>query len=438
MKIKRPIGALALASALAVSLLAGVAPARAATTPGSTYFPLTPTRVLDTRSAIGAPDQIGPGGSIDLTVVGVAGVPVSGVTAVVLNVAVTDASAADSFLTVYPAGTTRPVASNLNYKAGTTSANLVKVAVPTTGEKAGKVTFYNNLGTVSVVADISGWYSANGGPVGATYHGQIPDRVLDTRNGVGAVDSEVFPGQTIDVQVTGRAGVPDTGVSAVVLNVTAVHEGGPETFLTVFPSGTNRPVASNLNVLNRRTVPNLVIARLGTNGRVSIYNNLGLVNIVADVQGWYTSTGTTTGATYFPLAPARALDTRNGVGTGGTVGRIGPGQTLDLKVTGLHGVPASGVAAVVLNVTAVDPIGPDSFITVYPSPMGSLPPGSIASPILQNGRPLASNLNFVEGQTIPNLVIARVASNGTVSIYNNLGSVNVAADVQGWFLTNGA
>jgi hypothetical protein len=431
----RILAALVAAVAMAVSFLVGLVPAQAATVPGATYVPLTPTRLLDTRTGLGA---LGPGASIDLTVVGVAAVPATGVNAVVLNVTATDVTAADTFLTVYPAGTTRPVASNLNAKAGTTSTNLVKVSVPTTGEKAGKVTIYNNLGSTSVVADISGWYSVNGGPAGATYHGQIPDRVLDTRNGVGAVDSEVFPGQTIDVQITGRAGVPGSGVSAVVLNVTAVHEGGPETFLTVFPSGNSRPVASNLNVLNRKTVPNLVIARLGTNGKVSIYNNLGLVNIVADVQGWYTSTGTTTGATYFPLPPVRALDTRNGIGTGGAIGRIGPGQTLDLKVTGVHGVPASGVAAVVLNVTAVDPIGPDSFLTVYPSPLNSLSPGSIASPILLNGRPLASNLNFVQGQTIANLVIARVATDGTVSIYNNLGTVNVAADIQGWFLTAGA
>lgn len=435
MKRTPTFGALALAAALAVSFLGGTTPAQAATTPGSTYVPLSPTRLLDTRTAPAGP--VGPGASIDLTVAGVAGVPVTGVTAVVLNVTATDATAPDSFLTVYPAGTDRPVATNLNFKAGTTSTNLVKVAVPTTGDKAGKVTIYNNLGSVAVVADLNGWYAANGTTVGGTYNPRIPDRVLDTRNGVGAVDSEVFPGQTIDVQITGRAGVPASGVSAVVLNVTAIHESGPESFLTVFPAGTFRPLASNLNVLNRRTVPNLVIARLGTNGKVSIYNNLGLVNIVADVQGWYTSTGVTTGATYFPVAPARDLDTRNGIGTGGTIGRMGPGQTLELQVTGINGVPASGVAAVVLNVTAVDHTGPDSFLTVFPTP-APLPPGSIASPVLLNGRPLASNLNFVAGQTTPNLVIAQVGANGKVSIYNNAGSVDVAADVQGWFLANGA
>ena len=425
MKTTRRLAALAAAFALVFSLLAGITPARAATTPGATYFPLTPSRLLDTRNGTGAPaNPLGPGGSIDLTVVGLAGVPATGVAAVVLNVTATDATAPDSFLTVYPGGAVRPVASNLNVKAGTTTTNLVKVAVPATGEKAGKVTIYNNLGSVSVVADVNGWYSVNGGAVGGTYGALPPSRVLDTRTGVGGTNGVVFGGQTIDLKLTDVAGVPASGVSAVVLNVTAIHAGGPESFLTVFPSGTNRPLASNLNFLDRAVVPNLVVARLGTNGAVSIYNNMGLAHIVADVEGFYFATGApSTGATYFPLTPARDLDTRNGVGTGGTIGKMGPGQTLELTVTGVNAVPATGVAAIVLNVTAVDHSGEDSFLTVYPA---------------GTARPLASNLNFVSGQTTPNLVVVPVGAFGRVSIYNNRGSVDVAADVQGWVLTNGA
>jgi hypothetical protein len=423
----RACAALAMAAALTLSLLAGIAPAHAATTPGSTYFPLTPTRILDTREGTGAPaGPLGQDATLDLTVVGSAGVPATGVTAVVLNLTATDATAEDSYLTVYPAGTTRPVASNLNFMAGWTSTNLVTVAVPTSGEQAGKVTIYNEVGSVSVVADISGWYSVNGGAVGATYNPLPPARVLDTRDGTGGVDGPVLAGETIDVAVTGVGGVPATGVSAVVLNVTAAFDPfdpfGPESFLTVYPSGTERPLASNLNYFGPPTLPNQVIARVGTNGRVSMYNNLGFVNLLADVQGWYTSTGTTTGATYFPLSPARDLDTRNGVGTGGTIGRMDAGQTIDLTVAGVNGVPATGVAAVVLNVTAVDYEGPESFMTVYPA---------------GGQRPLASNLNYWYGMTIPNLVTARVGADGKVAMYNDRGWLHVVADVQGWFLTNG-
>ena len=432
------MAAAAMASALAVTLLAGTAPAGAATTPGSTYFALSPSRVLDTRNGTGAPvGPLGPGSSIDLAVVNANGVPATGVTAVVLNVTATDATAQDSYLTVYPAGTLRPIASNLNVTAGTTSTNLVTVAVPATGARAGKVTIYNNAGSVSVVADINGWYSASGGAVGATFHPLPPDRVLDTRSGVGSDHSLIFPGQSIDVQLTGRGGVPKTGVSAVVLNVTAIHESGPESFLTVYPSGTDRPLASNLNFLDRRAVPNLVVARIGTDGKVSMYNNLGLANFVADVQGWYTSAGTTTGATYLPLSPGRVLDTRDVAGASSGNG-LGAGETLDLLPLAMDG---AGVAAVVLNVTAVDHTGPDTFLTVFPTPEVRTaisddyvePPG----PPLLNGRPLASNLNVVDGQTIPNLVFACVGADRQVTIYNNAGSVHVLADIQGWFLAHG-
>ncbi len=92
---------------LAFSLLVGSPPPRRVGT-AARYFPLPPSRVLDTRTGTGAPAaQLGAGASLDLTVVGAGGVPASGVAAVVLNVTATDATAPDSFLTVFPAGTVR-------------------------------------------------------------------------------------------------------------------------------------------------------------------------------------------------------------------------------------------------------------------------------------------------------------------------------------------
>lgn len=423
------MAAVALASTLFLSLLTGIADAQAVLGPAATYFPLTPTRLLDTRTGTGAPAaKLGPGASLDLTVVGVGGVPASGVAAVVLNVTATDVSGPDSFLTVFPADRARPLASNLNVKAGRTSTNLVKVAVPTTGDKAGKVTIYNNLGSVSVVADVNGWYSVPGGSAGGKFSavtGPLP-RVLDTRIGQGAPRSTVAAGQTIDVEVAKEAvGVPPPYLaSAVVLNVTAIHSGGPESYLTVFPTGTARPLASNLNFLNGQVVPNLVVAPISPEGKVSIYNNLGQVHIVADVQGWYTKPGEfSQRSTYVPLSPGRHLDTRTGVGTGGRIARLGPGETLELVVNNANGVPLTGVESVVFNVTAIDHTGADSFLTVYPT-------GSI--------RPLASNLNFVSGETIPNLVVVQAGANYHISIYNNAGAVHVAADVQGYFRPDGA
>ena len=258
-------------------------------------------------------------------------------------------------------------------------------------------------------------------PAESTYVPLTPARILDTRDGTGAPRAALSPGHTIDVAVTGVGGVPQANVRSVVLNVTAADMVGPETFLTVFPAGSPRPVASSLNVTEGRIVPNLVVAQVGAGGKVSIYNHNGNVAVIADVQGWYAAS-TTTGARYTAVAPSRVLDTRDGTGRGGAVGKVPPGGAIDLGVVGVGGVPASNVVAVALNVTAVGLSGPDSYVTVYPAGAA---------------RPLASNLNVTSGPAVPNMVIVMV-SDGRVTLYNHNGSVDLVADVQGWYGPEGA
>ena len=74
--------------------------------------------------------------------------------------------------------------------------------------------------------------------------------------------------------------------SAVVLNVTATQPSDAG-HLTVWPAGQPRPSASNLNVAAGQTVPNLVIAKVGTGGQVSIYNNSGSTHVIANVLGYF-------------------------------------------------------------------------------------------------------------------------------------------------------
>lgn len=253
---------------------------------------------------------------------------------------------------------------------------------------------------------------------GSTYHPLAPVRVLDTRAGVGGPTARLGPKASIDLKVTGVAGVPATGVTSVALNVTAAGASGPQSYLTVWPKGTTRPVASNLNFTAGVPVPNLVVARVGDGGGVSIYNDSGTVDVVADVQGWYSNAADAVGSTFVPVNPARLLDTRAGTGTGGAVGAVPPGTLIQLQVAGAGGVPASGAQAVVLNMTVDRATGPESFLTVWPS----------AAP-----RPLASNLNFTRGPATTNLVVAQLGPDGKVNIYNNVGSTDVIADVEGWF-----
>ena len=120
------------------------------------------------------------------------------------------------------------------------------------------------------------------------YQPLAPSRLLDTRTGLGAPAGRVAPNGTVHLQVTGRAGVPTSGVSAVVLNITVT---GPTSggVVTAWADGTTRPTASNLNYVTGQTIPNLVIAPLGSNGKVALYNHsAGSTHLVADIAGYYT------------------------------------------------------------------------------------------------------------------------------------------------------
>src|SRR3954468_5658591 len=110
------LGTALLVCALALAAVA-VTPATAQTTgeavpnPFGEYTPLTPTRILDTRTTTGGhPFKLGPGQSMTQQITGVGGVPASGVLGVVMNATVTDPTVA-SHLIVWPSGDPRPVVS---------------------------------------------------------------------------------------------------------------------------------------------------------------------------------------------------------------------------------------------------------------------------------------------------------------------------------------
>jgi hypothetical protein len=61
----------------------------------------------------------------------------------------------------------------------------------------------------------------------------------------------------------------------------------PGGFLTVFPSGESRPLASTMNFTAGQTVANAAFAKVGANGKVAIYNNQGKTHVIVDVAGWF-------------------------------------------------------------------------------------------------------------------------------------------------------
>ncbi|MDJ0342317.1 hypothetical protein QMK19_21510 [Streptomyces sp. H10-C2] len=132
------------------------------------------------------------------------------------------------------------------------------------------------------------------------------------------------------------------------MNVT-VAEPTAGGYLTVFPHGDDRPTASSLNWTPGQTIPNLVTVQV-KDGKVSFYNGgTGTVHVLADLLGYFS----TTGSGFTPTTPARLLDTPSG--PGGAKAPLAAGSTLDLQVAGVKGIPATGLTAVTLNVTATAP-----------------------------------------------------------------------------------
>ncbi|MDQ4091133.1 MAG: hypothetical protein M3163_12640, partial [Actinomycetota bacterium] len=160
-----------------------------------------------------------------------------------------------------------------------------------------------------------------------------PARIVDTRDGTGGLAGAVGPGATVDLQVTGRGGIPTNDVAAVAMTVT-VTAPSAHGYLTLFPGGTPQPLAANLNFVPGETVSNLAVVKVGSNGRVSLFNPAGTTHVVVDVAGWYSGSGVGNAGRFEPLAPSRILDTRTGTGGGA---RLGPGASLDLQVTGRGG-----------------------------------------------------------------------------------------------------
>ena len=423
--------------------------------PGA-YTALQPYRVCDSRSVAVtgystecSGNPIGQGGTLDVQITGVGGpqgqaVP-SNAQSVVLNVTAISGTAG-TFLTVFPAGESVPTASNLNVNAGLNQANLVVVPVGA----GGQVSIYNSQGSINVAVDVQGYFAAPSGSssVPGLFHPISPLRVCDTRNGTGTAcsgagsDNLLGANQWSRVVVSGcptgtpscTASVPTNGTAAAVaLNLTAVF-GSAGTFLSVVPPNssdqcpTGYPAFSNLNVKAGYNLPNRVIVPLGPEQDVCVYNNLGAINFILDVNGWFgNGSEASPGASYYAISPLRLCDTRGGIGytTECTGDTLGAGATLTIPVAGVDGLPAAGGSsppvAVIANVTAVFGTA-YTFFTLYPADVAL---------------PNASDLNVGSGQNTPNLSIVALAttggSAGDLDLFNAQGSINAIVDIEGWF-----
>ncbi|MFC3573303.1 PKD domain-containing protein [Streptomyces yaanensis] len=329
----------------------------------------------------------------------------NGVDAAQLQIVTSEAKASGS-LTLYTAGTTRPGTSSINFEAGRTATNEATVKVTPTGS----VDLYNgSSGPVTVEVATVGLHSH--AQFARTYHPATPVRLLDTRTGTGGITGPVAGGHSVTLSVAGTHGVP-TGADAVVLNVAATTTKGSG-HLTVSTHGISGSDVTGPYWTTGQTASDQVMVPL-VDGKVVLHNtSRSSANLVADLVGWYGPTAN--GAEYQPVTPARILNTRTGTGSG-RIAKLGAHATLKLKVTGAHGVPASGVRAVDLNLTV-------------PTPSGS---GYLVAYADGTSRPGVHSVDFTAGHTAANGALVKVGADGEIALYNaGSTSVDVYADLLG-------
>jgi hypothetical protein len=379
-----------------------------AVTPGrGSYQTLTPSRILDTRDGTGGFPRapLRPGQTIKVQVAGGGGVPGSGAQAVVMNVTVTGTTA-PGYLTIYPTGAPQPLASSLNWTAGKTVANLVEVALGTSGQ----VSVYNSGGDTHVIFDVAGYVLAPtaGAPAGSVLEPVDPIRVLDTRSGPGPLG----PGETRRLLVAGLSSPHD----AVVMNMTVTNPTA-SSYLTVWPDGAPQPTVSNLNFVAGQTVANRVQVKISADGYVDIYNAAGRVDVVADLNGRFATGIPAAGGLFVAQSPSRIADTRSDHRP------LGPGITMFVQVRGVAGIPADA-KAVVANITVTD-TSAAGYLNLTPDGVSVAPNGVVQI--------RSSDLNWVAGETRANLAVVKLGSTGGIYIYNAAGSTDVIVDVLGWY-----
>ncbi|NNN20991.1 MAG: hypothetical protein HKL80_03200 [Acidimicrobiales bacterium] len=403
------------------------------------YSPISPNRVCDTRPVgIGtSSNQCNTLGNHTLSNYETLSVQVAGngypvpsnATSVVLNVTATNETSS-GYLTVFPSGQSQPIASNLNFKASDTVANLVEVGVGSNGD----ISIFNFSQSADVIVDVEGYSAPTATSSGTGLMVPLfPYRVCDTRpvgSGIASNPCNTAPNKTLasggklDVNVS-SANVP-SDATAVIANITVTNTAS-NGYLTAWqgPSTTSPPIASNLNFGAGDTIANRVIVPLNVQtGDFTLYVFGSTADVIVDVNGYITGSSATLGTVFNPMSPTRICDSRvangadivaNQCDTNGNT-TLGPNSSEVISIPASTQVP-SDATALVLNVTTTNTTTP-GFLSIYPTP---------------SNPPIASDLNWSQGETRANLVVVKLGANNTITIYNLSGSADLIIDLEGWY-----
>jgi hypothetical protein len=370
---------------------------------GGDFVPINGSPVvLDTRTGIGT-SPAGPrtgGTTTTFPVAGVAGVPATDVTAVlVVLLAVTPTQT--TFLVAWPDGTPRPnPVSMVNAASGQTTSDTAVVGLGANG----KMDVFNS-GATQIVVQIQGYFTTATLTTGSGYVPVTPSRIIDTRNGTGTPKAQIAGNTNVTMTLATGAPIPTTAGSALV-NITIVAPASPNGWIAVLPGGTTAGNSAVSYVGGTNASSTAV--KLGAGGKITIVNHGGAaIDVIIDAEGYF-GTQSTEGAGLRLLPAVRVLDQS----------AVAADATIDLAIGGTHGLPTRDIAGalVCLQVTSATAGG---YLTAWP---------------IGQAEPAVSHAQFPVTNARGDLVAVPTGTDGKIHIRNHSkGTVRIIVDLEGWF-----
>ncbi|WP_131735804.1 hypothetical protein [Actinomadura roseirufa] len=391
----------------------------------SQFHTITPAVLADTRSGTGGVPtaKVPPGGSITFQAAGTAGIPATGVSAIVTNVSV---YAADAFgwINAYPSDQPTTI-STLTYAAGETTNTEDFTRLTATGQ----ITVKNNgSGTVDIAVSARGYFlDAASSNSGNEYYPLDSAFLYDTRAGkvTGSPAHSAAPipaNSSVTVDVAGQLEIPATGSTAVALNVAALNQKA-QGALTVSPSDQTDTGLPVVNYNPNETDSSFVVAQLTATGKL-VFHNKGTtpVDLAVSVRGYFKGAADGDGSTYKPTPTGLLIDTLAGTNTeGGSTAALAAGKTLTFNAVELAGLGTldTDVSALALNIDARQPTA-QGWLSVYSA---------------EDGDPGVNSVNFDDnGESANGFDLVMPDSHGNVSITNHSGgTVHLQVSLRGYF-----
>ncbi len=404
-------------------------------TAGTTYVPITPVRILDSRDGSGLSGLSGTFKSSVPRTFMVAGLGVipAGAVAVTGNLTVTRQTNA-GYVAVTPNPQVSPTSSTLNFPLGDNRANNVTVSLSQAGALSATYVGGGSTRTTDLIFDVTGYFLADDSA--ATYHPVTPTRLIDSRDGTGQPSAPGDEGPGLPAKFKG--GIPQTftnsnvdgfnfsnnfivpqAATAITGNLTVTNQTHAG-YLSVTPDPTSLPTVSNLNFPLHDNRANGFTAPFNASHQLSIVYIAptgSSADVILDVTGYYLDD--LTGLHFYPVNPGRVMDTRTGVANSGLTGAFGASVPRELATAG-HWAMAPDAQAVTgnLTVTAQTAAGYAAITTV-------------ADP-----NPATSTINFPLGDTRANGVTVTLSGAGSLWLVYHAGSGKKASlilDVSGYF-----